>query len=67
MFRKGNVLLGPSEMEGEYAGEDLRIEVGVQVYSFLLVRLKVSFSSLRQWLSDHRRDPSLTNLGWIWI
>lgn len=27
MFRKGNVLLGPNEMEGEYAGEDLRIEV----------------------------------------
>ena len=29
VFRKGNVLLGPNEMEGEYAGEDLRIEVGV--------------------------------------
>jgi hypothetical protein len=28
VFRKGNVLLGPNEMEGEYAGEDLRIEVG---------------------------------------
>jgi len=25
VFRKGNVLLGPNEMEGEYAGEDLRI------------------------------------------
>ena len=29
MFRKGYVLLGPNEMEGEYAGEDLRIEVGL--------------------------------------
>lgn len=27
VFRKGNVLLGPDEMEGEYAGEDLRKEV----------------------------------------
>ena len=28
VFRKGTVLLGPEEMEGEYAGEELRIEVG---------------------------------------
>ena len=27
MFRKGTALLGPEEMEGEYAGEDLRKEV----------------------------------------
>ncbi len=27
IFRKGNKLLGPEEMEGEYAGEELRIEV----------------------------------------
>ncbi|KAK7062731.1 hypothetical protein VNI00_000219 [Paramarasmius palmivorus] len=27
VFRKGNVLLGPEEMEGEYAGEDLRREL----------------------------------------
>ncbi|KDQ52233.1 hypothetical protein JAAARDRAFT_40347 [Jaapia argillacea MUCL 33604] len=27
IFRKGNVLLGPEEMEGEYAGEDLRREL----------------------------------------
>lgn len=27
MFRKGQVLLGPEEMEGEYPGEDLRKEV----------------------------------------
>jgi hypothetical protein len=32
VFRKGNVLLGPDEMEGEYAGEDLRIEVSVCLY-----------------------------------
>ncbi|KAI0042771.1 RNI-like protein, partial [Auriscalpium vulgare] len=27
VFRKGNKLLGPEEMEGEYAGEELRIEL----------------------------------------
>lgn len=27
VFRKGNVLLGPEEMEGEYDGEELRREV----------------------------------------
>jgi len=27
VFRKGTILLGPEEMEGEYAGEDLRKEV----------------------------------------
>lgn len=27
VFRKGQALLGPEEMEGEYAGEELRIEV----------------------------------------
>ncbi|KAA1472653.1 RNI-like protein [Dentipellis sp. KUC8613] len=27
VFRKGTKLLGPEEMEGEYAGEDLRIEL----------------------------------------
>ena len=27
VFRKGTVLLGPEEMEGEYDGEELRIEV----------------------------------------
>lgn len=27
VFRKGTVLLGPAEMEGEYAGEELRKEV----------------------------------------
>lgn len=30
VFRKGTVLLGPEEMEGEYAGEELRIEVSSQ-------------------------------------
>jgi protein phosphatase 1 regulatory subunit 37 len=28
VFRKGTVLLGPEEMEGEYDGEELRREVG---------------------------------------
>ncbi|KAK7451206.1 hypothetical protein VKT23_012542 [Stygiomarasmius scandens] len=27
VFRKGNILLGPEEMEGEYAGEELRREL----------------------------------------
>lgn len=27
VFRKGIVLLGPAEMEGDYAGEELRREV----------------------------------------
>ena len=27
VFRKGTVLLGPEEMEGDYAGEELRREV----------------------------------------
>jgi hypothetical protein len=29
VFRKGTILLGPEEMEGEYAGDDLRKEVGL--------------------------------------
>ena len=32
IFRKGNKLLGPEEMEGEFAGEELRIEV--RTFSF---------------------------------
>lgn len=40
VFRKGNVLLGPDEMEGEYAGEDLRKEV-----SILLASRSTRFSS----------------------
>ncbi|KAJ7616131.1 hypothetical protein FB45DRAFT_935338 [Roridomyces roridus] len=27
VFRKGNILLGPEEMDGEYAGDELRIEL----------------------------------------
>ena len=33
VFRKGTVLLGPAEMEGEYAGEELRKEVNFFLYS----------------------------------
>jgi protein phosphatase 1 regulatory subunit 37 len=29
IFRKGQVLLGPDEMEGDFDGEELRVEVGV--------------------------------------
>jgi hypothetical protein len=35
VFRKGNVLLGPEEMEGEYDGEELRQEVRLFSLSFL--------------------------------
>lgn len=31
VFRKGTVLLGPAEMEGEYAGEELRKEVRLKI------------------------------------
>jgi hypothetical protein len=34
IFRKGTVLLGPEEMEGEYAGEDLRREVCLTCYPY---------------------------------
>lgn len=30
VFRKGTILLGPAEMEGEYAGEELRKEVSLK-------------------------------------
>ena len=33
VFRKGTVLLGPAEMEGEYAGEELRKEVSLNLES----------------------------------
>jgi hypothetical protein len=36
VFRKGNVLLGPEEMEGEYDGEELRQEVRLSSRSFLI-------------------------------
>jgi protein phosphatase 1 regulatory subunit 37 len=29
IFRKGQALLGPDELEGEFAGEQLRIEVRI--------------------------------------
>jgi hypothetical protein len=37
VFRKGIVLLGPAEMEGDYAGEELRREVRTLEYSDVLV------------------------------
>lgn len=44
VFRKGIVLLGPAEMEGDYAGEELRREVRKsEVYftpNFLIVFIK---------------------------
>lgn len=43
VFRKGTVLLGPEEMEGEYAGEELRKEVGILSSSILFSSLIVPF------------------------
>ena len=55
VFRKGTVLLGPEEMEGEYAGEELRKEVCILVdLSFIFV-LTLSFSFWKRWLTAHRR------------
>ena len=41
VFRKGTVLLGPEEMEGEYAGEELRKEVGITSSSIFFLSLIV--------------------------
>jgi len=48
IFRKGNRLLGPEEMEGEYAGEELRIEVRAFLFhgSGTLKWLTVTFCSI---------------------
>ena len=50
VFRKGTVLLGPAEMEGEYAGEELRKEV-----SFVLrpKRLKYFYSDFTKASGSH--------------
>lgn len=48
MFRKGTKLLGPEEMEGEYAGEELRIEV---CYWSLFLS-SVARHYYRQWPTD---------------
>lgn len=45
VFRKGTVLLGPEEMEGEYAGEELRKEVGILSSSILFPSLTVPFEA----------------------
>jgi len=54
VFRKGNVLLGPNEMEGEYAGEDLRIEVGTLIKA---VRVRVQTKLLLQLLEAMVERP----------
>ena len=43
VFRKGIVLLGPEEMDGDYAGEDLRREVCTIFFFFLLHDKYISF------------------------
>ena len=46
VFRKGTVLLGPAEMEGEYAGEELRKEVRNFQVSLPLERLVLIITSV---------------------
>lgn len=46
VFRKGTVLLGPEEMEGEYAGEELRKEVGILSSAIFFPSLIVPFKLL---------------------
>ena len=58
VFRKGTVLLGPEEMEGEYAGEELRREVSRGVWvqrEGAKADVNFSFSSWKPWSSARRR------------
>jgi protein phosphatase 1 regulatory subunit 37 len=64
VFRKGTVLLGPAEMEGEYAGEELRKEV-----SFLFQKkpetqtVKSDCSSIIKASGSYGRAPTATSFG----
>ena len=70
IFRKGAVLLGPEEMEGEYAGEDLRREVrfvpipapGLRLFSVLPSTPSHSRSFSRRWSNVLHREASLMTL-----
>ena len=70
IFRKGTVLLGPEEMEGEYAGEDLRREV--RLVSISTTSRPISpisppskfHSFSKRWSSAHPHAASSTTLEW---
>lgn len=63
VFRKGTVLLGPEEMEGEYDGEELRREVGHDFsYQDRVLNIDCSFS--KPWLNDLLRVRLPTSLVW---
>ena len=53
VFRKGTVLLGPAEMEGEYAGEELRKEVSKILTKLKKAKPDSSCSFWKPWLSAH--------------
>ena len=53
VFRKGTVLLGPAEMEGEYAGEELRKEVSKILTKLKKAKPDCSCSFWKPWLSAH--------------
>ena len=58
VFRKSNVLLTEEEMEGEYAGEELRREVSRGVWvqrEGAKADVNFSFSSWKPWSSARRR------------
>jgi len=61
IFRKGAVLLGPEEMEGEYAGEELRREVSASVVQ-LGTHFDYSRSCWRPWLNGPLLVVSSMNL-----
>lgn len=56
VFRKGTVLLGPEEMEGDYDSEELRREVSISVQypamSLRLIDVGV-YSCWTRWLNAH--------------
>lgn len=59
MFRKGTVLLGPEEMEGEYDGEELRREVGW--LRFLTLRHRLTGTITLVTGSHGRTTPSASD------
>ena len=55
VFRKGTVLLGPEEMEGEYDGEELRREVCVLCWNCRAdVEVSTACSCWKRWSSARR-------------
>lgn len=64
IFRKGAVLLGPEEMEGEYAGEDLRREVRPVPVPLACPSLTFppTHSFSKRWSNARPREASSTTL-----